>query len=294
MYVAVGPEIAPAAEGLAALALIALCVVMIGLQRGWSATLGAFLRAFADALDIIRLPGLLGGGHVLGPVSAFLRRADKDVHSLLGRAASQCEAGAAWLWNQTATQILWLGREIADLSQATFHAFGNVSVTVVKPAVKILDAKTQKQVNALIGRLARLSQIVTAKTANAIRLLDRHIAHAVAIPAHAIAGLRTRVGKTEKQLRREARRIGKLEAATVGLGAAALVGTALARLGVSWIRCNNWKRLGREVCQADSDLISSLLADAALLTVAFNIEEFARELQAVVGLAAHAIQDFAE
>ncbi len=55
------------------------------------------------------------------------------------------------------------------------------------------------------------------------------------------------------------KRIGKIERAIVGTAAVGLVATALARLGVSWIRCNNWKRLGRGVCGLPASVISDFL-----------------------------------
>lgn len=55
------------------------------------------------------------------------------------------------------------------------------------------------------------------------------------------------------------KRIGKLEHLLTRKASLALVATALATLGVSWIRCNNWKRLGRGVCGLPSSAITDLL-----------------------------------
>lgn len=64
------------------------------------------------------------------------------------------------------------------------------------------------------------------------------------------------------------KRIGKLERTLVGTAAVGLVATALARLGLTWIRCNNWKRIGRHVCGLPSEAVSLLIGAAgAALTV---------------------------
>lgn len=55
------------------------------------------------------------------------------------------------------------------------------------------------------------------------------------------------------------KRIGELEKTLAGTAVAGAVALALARLGVSWIRCNNWKRLGRGVCGLPSSVISDIL-----------------------------------
>lgn len=55
------------------------------------------------------------------------------------------------------------------------------------------------------------------------------------------------------------KRLARLEKLGVGGLAAGAVALALAKLGVSWIRCNNWKRLGRGVCNLPSSVISDIL-----------------------------------
>lgn len=81
------------------------------------------------------------------------------------------------------------------------------------------------------------------------------IGAAIPIPKD-LLGIRTRIGKIEKSI--------------VGVAAAGLVATALARLGVTWIRCNNWKRLGRGICNLPASAISSLLS---LLTDVFLLAD---------------------
>jgi hypothetical protein len=67
----------------------------------------------------------------------------------------------------------------------------------------------------------------------------------------------------------------------------------LKRLGLSWLRCPRVGKVGKTVCTMNPGLLESLLLDAALLTVAFNLEDFARELQSVTEDAAGLINRWA-
>jgi hypothetical protein len=81
------------------------------------------------------------------------------------------------------------------------------------------------------------------------------------------------------------KRLGKIEHILAGTLGVALVTTALARLGLTWIRCNNWKRLGRAGCQLPTNAISNLLglvAGLAVLETGLSLETFAKELQPLI------------
>lgn len=119
-----------------------------------------------------------------------------------------------------------------------------------------------------------------------VRTLEHEVG--VSIPGD-IAGLRARdlsLGKLYHGLRA---RLGRLDRATVGLGAAALVVTALARIGAGWIRCNNWRKLGRGVCRANPSFIDELLLGTLLVVGTISITEFARELQGEMELAVNGV-----
>lgn len=77
-----------------------------------------------------------------------------------------------------------------------------------------------------------------------------------------------------KRLRALERKIG----VPVALG---VVATALARLGVNWIRCNKVRRLGRGVCGMDDSFLESLLLDSLAIFSILSVVEFANELRTV-------------
>jgi len=283
------PVVLPGVEGIAILALVASFVVLIGLQKGWSVTFGWIFRTLGDSLMVVGIAGV----HPFHKVGTWLRSLDRNVYHALGVAALGCEHAASWLWTQTANQVAWIGREIADLAHDTAQALGAVNTTIVKPAVKIIDRNSVVR----IGKVsAALGLVITARLPALVRsvaALSVKVAHLTKTVAVDVGRLEAKAGRAAADIRSHGLRLSKLEKALSGIGAAALVGTALARLGLQWLRCPNVGRAGRAVCGMDGNLLESLLIDAAVLAVAFNIEEFARELQGVTEEAANAIHDWA-
>jgi len=111
-----------------------------------------------------------------------------------------------------------------------------------------------------------------------LKSLERILAGAAGAAIGSVIGL-------PKDLIGIRKRLAKLEKTVAGSLGVALVVTALAKLGVSWIRCNNWKRLGRGVCQSEASTITSLLGllgGLAVLAEGLSLEAFAKELQPLI------------
>ena len=162
-----------------------------------------------------------------------------------------------------------------------------VKTTVEHPTRGKIGAGIKTSIAGLALGLFTLKQF----THKHIRALEAQGAHAI---PWGIPGLRARERATERSLARAWRKIRELDRRKAGTLAAAAVGVALAKLGASWITCKNWKRIGRAGCNMDSDTLTSLLLDASVVAIAFNIETFARELQEVTEEAANLIIDWAE
>jgi hypothetical protein len=79
-----------------------------------------------------------------------------------------------------------------------------------------------------------------------------------------------------------------LQAGTLAFAGA--VAFALARLGAGWVRCSNWRRIGRQVCATDPSLIDDLLGDLLVLAGIFSVVEFVRDAQAIEGEALDALR----
>jgi hypothetical protein len=288
-----GPEVVlvPAEfEGIATLALILTWVVAWGLRIIWAATIGWVFVSLAGQLDRVRLPRIVGGGHLFGSVSAFLRSVDRNVRHALAYAALRSENAVAWLINKMWFQLLWMARELSALAHATEHALSTITVTGVEKALKVTAATLGRRLLAVTGVLSVLNLVAIPLIRRQIVALGHRITHAVAIPAHAIAGALPRIGRLERRAESQAHRLTKLEKATVGIGTAAFGLALLRRLGLGWLKCDRVGRAGKAVCGMNPNLLESLLVDVAVLTIALDLRAFTRELQSVTGEAAHLIR----
>jgi hypothetical protein len=77
------------------------------------------------------------------------------------------------------------------------------------------------------------------------------------------------------------RRLRALERKLAPAAVTALVVAALARMGLSWIRCNKTKRVGKAICGLDESLVDKFLLDALAIFGVLSIVEFAEGLVAI-------------
>lgn len=255
--------------------------------------LAALLTAFV-AYGLAFLSRSAGGG-IFGFLTGFLKIGlapllfiEQQVVSLtkwlthaIGSHFLQVEGGAvAWLGSLTAvSDYTWkslagIAYDLHDFSRwlvlteipklvhalpnAVTHVVHGVTkrMTVIERTIVKLPGLTKAQVRAAVA--VAIPGIIIHDLPyfdwlkKHLKALERVIAGAAGavIGAHIplvkdLLGIRKRLGKLEHLLTRKA--------------ALALVATALATLGVNWIRCNNWKRLGRGVCGLPSSAISALL-----------------------------------
>jgi hypothetical protein len=107
------------------------------------------------------------------------------------------------------------------------------------------------------------------------------LAAAIAGIAHELPHLRARDRAIEREIAklRDWVRHRKITLTTGAfLGAFAW---ALTKLGVGWIRCANWKRIGREVCRMPSSRITELLGLLTGVFVLANIRTLAQFAEAI-------------
>ena len=80
-------------------------------------------------------------------------------------------------------------------------------------------------------------------------------------------------------------------ASTAFAGAVAI---ALQRIGASWIRCNNWNRIGRQVCGVPTSEIDSLLGLLVGAAALADFRELVKLAQSVEHGVASGLQDVAK
>jgi len=86
--------------------------------------------------------------------------------------------------------------------------------------------------------------------------------------------------------------VGRLEKTLAIAGATALVGAALARLGLGWLRCPRIAKAGKQLCGVNPNLLDSLLADTLLIAGTVSLVDFAKEMQGFTGEVADASRFF--
>jgi hypothetical protein len=292
---ALAPLIAPEVEVTATALLIPLVeVVGFGVALGMIYSSRALVNAlFGTAAGIVGWVPFVG--HVVKrPIIAIQQ---KLVHALSAVAAPlDARMGAAL--HSIATIVGSVGESILALEVLQFlvvdHLIRKWAVPTLLHRLRALG-RTTVIVRTTIshptkGRIGGATKAAVGSLALTVAVLSRYAHTRIRALEHAGTAALPNFGRFERRARIQARRIGRLERITAGIGAAALVATALNRLGLKWIRCRKVGRVGRAVCGMDDRLLEGLLLDAAALTVALNLRTFAKELQDVTGEAAHLIR----
>lgn len=191
--------------------------------------------------------------------------------------------------------VRWLvGTEIPKLIHALPNAVSTVVhgitkriVTVERTVVK-LPGLTKAQIRAAVA------VAIPGLIAHDLPYFDWLRKHLKALEGVIAGGAGAVIGGVTglpKDLIGIRKRLARLEKLGIGGLAAGAVAAALAALGASWIRCNNWKRVGREVCMADSTLITELLGLGITATVVVEFREIVKLAQSVETVTAQGIHD---
>lgn len=257
-----------------------------------------------------------------GKVKRSLHSIESRVTNFLGEAAK----GAAI---ETGHSLATIGQVIADTAETmfvvgaavgslTYYLFRAVGIAAIGPRLGKVESKTHDLWRTYIDSQGAITHgrvvlpRVTADVINArinarLQPLEDELARmrrelstvegglalggAIALPDYN-AGLRERVKEAEQgveNLWKWARSRGKTIA---GTGALALVGAALLRLKLGWLKCSNWRKIGKAGCRMDPTQLESLLAGTLVIAGGISIVAFAKELQGVVDEGASALHRF--
>ena len=224
--------------------------------------------------------------------------------SALGNAAQAADAQIAkWFYGMERTV-----KEIYDAIEAT----AMISVSLAYWAGKeIYHGAIGGKINVIqtVQRAQAKAQADTRARAHAATKavghpLDRRIAHQVGArtaPLEAeIASLQRAVAvelpHAQDLIRDQGQRLSKIYhdlfhrirtfgLELTGIGAATVAAIAIERLGVSWIRCSRWKRLGKNICGPWGSIIDDLLLGAFAFEVLVDpvrIAELADEAESLL------------
>lgn len=241
----------------------------------------------------------------------WLNTVVNNVDRWLKAAEEGGERGMTWSLHSLMWTFSTTAKLLADLAEASYHLRNRVvhnethhvganTGQSISPRLKTLereyrgidarldDVEKRERVQRGVGAAAG-----TADHAQLQRGIDRlnkrvgHLAHELDAVEHAQAhaGAKAKPG-TQAIPRTVPRVVPRARPATrhwtdvlTKLGAAALVGYALARMGLSWLRCGNVRRAGKTLCGLNPDLLEALLGSALLLTSAISLRDLAREME---------------
>jgi hypothetical protein len=267
-----------------ALGIGAACVfvLLLGLRWAWQYTFGALLEALAAVR--INLPGR----HDLHPLS-WLRRYNVAVQNDIERKLEKAHRAMGYFFHGAAIILEWTAREIAGLAADTLH-FGQSLAHVRMPRLTramIIAAFPLPWLARRVAALVRAHAVPSTRTviARTTRPIIQRVTRVVKATAGAVVipgvlwGTLPRLRGLERWRNRTGARLRTLERGIAGVSAVALVGTALARLGLNWIRCRRVGRVGKAVCGMDSNMLGALLADATLIIGTISIVELTRGTQ---------------
>jgi hypothetical protein len=150
----------------------------------------------------------------------------------------------------------------------------------------VLDQKAVARIRALEHSAVTTQGALVALITRKVAAAEHRLAGAIAIPAHAIAGVLPRVGRLERRAEAQAARLTKVEKATVGIGTAALVLTALNRLKLGWLLCPALLRMGRKHGCGGFHFLEALLAPAFEALLILDLCQYAQVAQKIAREAA--------
>jgi hypothetical protein len=273
---------APAAVGLAlaVAGLLAFTAFLVasGMLKLYAETLGAFIRWLAKHVDVdLHIPHF--GGHPFRAVSHGLYAVDNQIRNAFAAAALRSESAASWCFATAGHIITWMATEIADISHDLWTSLQHTTVSAIPAAIRRAEAATLARLRGIDHAVGRIEAMARAQLARLRVGIDRLGHRLEAKIGTAIRGVGSRVGRLERTVKADGKRLTRVEAKWKIGAFAGLVSIALARLGLKWLRCGNVRRAGRQLCGMDTDLLESLLGASLLLTSAISLRQLARELE---------------
>lgn len=266
----VAPTVAPVLVRALLLPLAALAGYFVAF--GLVFVMDAVVRAFFGTAE-----GLVGWIPYAGRVlSAPLHSIEKKLTSFLGGLESHFENQMATRWHSLAALLTQWAADAEDTAVTLWRIARRVNALYGEAASGKLGARFQRWVRGEIAKLHGVTTTVVRPVKVVTHTVNRYVAPRLgALTGELDHVIGWDIPRLRARTRAAERDIGRLWKWTrshpIALGkaaAAALVVTALATLGASWIRCNRWRRIGPAVCRtplADVEALIGLLAAGAVI-----------------------------
>lgn len=256
---------------LLSLVMLAAALVCLGLVASLQAVNRAVFGGLGQLLGSI--PGI--GGVLASPVNAVYHWMDHE----LGSVVVFLDARVGHYLHTLGQLFAWIGNEIAELATQLFITAQTLTSyapvwllhgaeTRLRHAVQAAAATAEAEATRLFGLARHGIDALARETAGGLDRLEQAVEATI---ARDVASLRARARSLARDYETLFHRIRRLDRLLGIAGAVALVDVALTHLGLSWIKCRNWKRAGRAVCGMPTNLLSDLLGLVADFFVLTNV-----------------------
>lgn len=266
--------------------------VLAGYFVAWGVVfcMDALVRAFFGTVS-----GAVGWIPYAGRViTSPLHGIERKLTSFLGGLEAHFDRQMATRWHQLAELVSQYAANVEADAVFGWHLAKTISRVYGEAASGRLGKRFQAWVLNEIAHLHGVSRVVVRET----KVIEKTVvqkgkAGALTVVRPTVAGLShvievdlPRLRARDRALTDEVARLWRYARnRRAAIASGALLGAvayALAKLGASWVRCSNVKRLGRRVCGMDNSLLDALLADTLAVVGAISILELAHELQRIM------------
>jgi hypothetical protein len=176
-------------------------------------------------------------------------------HSV-SKGAAHNAASPAWLfgvlglrWTQAVGQIMYLARDTADAFERLRHHVIPREINRKVNPVRTQVRQTRTTVRRHGAQITTIRRYITRVIERTIRPQIRHLHTTVTrtLPQR-IHKTEIRQTRTERQVKTHGRQITKLLTLLTVTGAVGIVLRAFTRMGLNFLRCKNFKDVGRDIC----------------------------------------------
>lgn len=264
------PAAAPAVEVGGGLAAVLAAVGSFTLWLLWRFTIGFVILRLADIFARVSIPtGIFGSVKPFDFAARALRTIDRNVNNALWQSMLASEHFAVWLFLEAAHQTAATAGAINNGLASTGEALHRLEQQYLPWLWKTNSKPLTQSIGTIKTQTKDLHNRVT-DTAKQTKTTAKVLHNTIAVTLPRVdAGSKTR----DKAL---SKRLTKVEKLLTAAGAAALVVAGIAKLGLKWIRCPKVGKVGKSVCNMDSNLLDSLLADALVIASTISIVELGK------------------
>jgi hypothetical protein len=270
-----------------------VCVICTLLLWGYRATLGALLQALAYGLHKIGVWGL----HPFNFLASGVSSVDQQINAALASAVEHSWHAFAKLLNFSALLLHKSLNALADLAESTLNVAKHTAEHVIPNLIAAALVPFWNFRYDITHQLAYLWRVATnlahqidhaaAQVLPRTEIIIKKViepavkAAVVAIPTQIPIPI-PRLGTIERTLHGIDETLkDTLKKVTPAALAALFVGSVLARIGMSWLRCRNVRSTGKALCGMNPSALDKLLAGLIAIFGTLSIEKFAGEIQDV-------------